>query len=71
MSDRKTPTAQCACHSADAHKCWALRYHGHTGVSELTVNNEGGPCECACHVDDIDDDDGWSPVASDQRGGGA
>ena len=46
---------KCACHSSDAHNCWALRYHGHTGVSELTVANEGGPCECACHEEAEDD----------------
>jgi hypothetical protein len=45
---------KCACYSADAHNCWALRYHGHTGVSELTVNAEGGPCECFCH--EVEDD---------------
>src|SRR6266704_5819374 len=41
----------CACQSDDAHRCWALRYHGHTSVSELTVSHEGGPCECSCHED--------------------
>lgn len=48
---------KCACHSADAHNCWALRYHGHTGVSELTVQREGGPCECACHETDLDEEE--------------
>ncbi len=32
-----------------------VRHHGDTGVSELTVNHEGGPCECACHEDANDD----------------
>jgi hypothetical protein len=50
---------KCACPSNDAHNCWALRYHGHTGVSELTVNNEGGPCECACHGDGVYECDDW------------
>lgn len=53
---------KCACHSADAHNCWALRYHGHTGVSELTVANEGGPCECACHEDDREYEDDMNPI---------
>lgn len=47
---------KCGCWSKDAHNCWARRYHGHTGVSELTVHNEGGPCECACH--EIEEDEG-------------
>ena len=47
----------CACPSKDAHNCWALRYHGHTGVSELTVNNEGGPCECSCHETDLEEEE--------------
>jgi hypothetical protein len=46
----------CACQSEDAHRCWSLRYHGHTGVSELTVNREGGPCECSCHEDQDETD---------------
>lgn len=50
---------KCACWSKDAHNCWALRYHGHTGVSELTIHNEGGPCECACHEVDEYEDDGF------------
>ncbi len=47
---------KCACRSADAHNCRVLRYHGHTGVSEFTVNNEGSPCECACHEIEYHDD---------------
>lgn len=48
---------KCACMSSDAHNCWALRYHGHTGISELTVHSEGGPCECSCHETDLDEDE--------------
>jgi hypothetical protein len=44
-----TEKFKCACPSEDAHSCWSLRYHGHSAMSELTVHNEGGPCECACH----------------------
>jgi len=54
--------ASCACLSHDAHNCWALRYHGHTGVSELTVHNEGGPCECECH--EIEEDEDFEFVGS-------
>jgi hypothetical protein len=54
---------KCACKSGDAHNCWALRYHGHTGVSELTINDEGGPCECVCHEveqdDEVLEEDAW------------
>jgi hypothetical protein len=46
---------ECGRLSHDAHNCWALRYHGHAGVSELTVNREGGPCECECH--EVEEDD--------------
>lgn len=66
MSDLHSMTTICACRSADAHNCWSLRYHGHTGVSELTVHNEGGPCECSCH-----DEDSHSPhECSDTHGNG-
>jgi hypothetical protein len=53
---------RCACRSIYAHDCWALRHHGHTGVSELTVTHEGGPCECSCHDDEQDDDDYFCPA---------
>jgi hypothetical protein len=39
----------CACKSDDRYDCWALRYHGHTGVSGMMVDLDGGPCECSCH----------------------
>ena len=67
----KTRLGQCACVSDDAHHCWALRYHGHTGVSELTIHNEGGPCECDCHVDDPYEEDEWQALTPADRGGEA
>lgn len=40
---------KCICKSEDRYDCWALRYHHHTAVPAMTIDEEGGPCECSCH----------------------
>lgn len=46
----------CACVSDDAYECWADRYN--LGMADdALVKLDGGPCKCACHTDDAEDDD--------------
>lgn len=37
----------CACVSDDAYECWARRYG--MRFDRLTIDHDGGPCECGCH----------------------
>ena len=48
-----------ACKSHDPYDCWALRYFGHTDVSGMQVDEDGGPCECPCH-DSFDEHDEYA-----------
>ena len=51
-----------ACKSHDPYDCWALRYFGHIEVSGMTVDEDGGPCDCACHGEfDADEEYGHWP----------
>lgn len=43
------PSQRCACKSHDRYDCWALRYFHRTDVSGMTIDEDGGPCECLCH----------------------
>lgn len=45
----------CACKSDDAYRCWAVRYE-RPFDSPGTIEDEGGPCECACHDSGTDDE---------------
>lgn len=48
----------CACHSTDRFYCWASRYNIN-GFDFEAIIEDGGPCDCACHYgDDEDDEDG-------------
>lgn len=53
MAEPATTTRRCACIAFDRHDCWRLRYNLPHSKS---VEDDGGPCECACH-DDADDEE--------------
>jgi len=47
----------CACRADDRYECWAIR-HGMTQANycQIDVDTDGGPCECPCHDEHLDDD---------------
>ena len=55
-------TIRCACKATDAYDCWSRRYlcveFEESGDTSF-IDADGGPCECACHDRDPDDDQDW------------
>ena len=49
--------AGCACKSHDSYTCWSLRYHPRTFLTNQEIDQDGGPCECACHEPEHDSED--------------
>jgi hypothetical protein len=55
---------KCACPSHDAYSCWQIRYPVLDCIGEEDrsiqryIDDEGGPCECACHHD-YEDEENW------------
>jgi hypothetical protein len=48
---------RCACPShSTAYTCWADRY-GMDGHDRQAIENDGGPCQCACHDTDYGEDE--------------
>jgi hypothetical protein len=51
---------KCACKSLDAFRCWEIRYGFDADADMADIEMDGGPCQCACHDAD-EDDDYWTP----------
>jgi len=47
----------CCCLDDDAYVCWADRYNLGMCTAEV-VEADGGPCECRCHNEEFQDDEG-------------
>lgn len=57
-----SPSGQrCACPRRDAYDCWASRYripsYEESGDPSF-IDDDGGPCECACHDEFACEDEG-------------
>lgn len=63
------PTQQqaCACHSYDRYECWRSRYRL---TADDSVDDDGGPCQCACHSEYEEHERDEREALEDRRYGG-
>lgn len=49
----------CACHARNAYDCWISRYGADVDEepSVRSIEDDGGPCQCACHDEREEDDE--------------